>query len=466
MVLWSARGYSENALVESHVTRAYRYFRYLLFAVQGGRLAIQSTPQLTTMCLNRFLSNHPALGVTLGALLMLMHLPVCAERAVLLVDISDGQVLVAENALRPSYPASLTKLMTLYLLFEGLKSGKVSIDSKLPTSKLAAAQLPIKLGVRAGKHITVADAINAIVVRSANDVAVIVAEAIGGSHKNFVDMMNAKAAEFGMTGTTFRNASGLPHREQVTNARDMAILTIALSKHYPRDYERFATTAFEFNGKHIETHNNFLRSFDGARGMKTGFTCKAGFNLVGSAMRDGNHLVGVVLGTATAGPRDARMTRMMRSGLKSDAASLFNISNFPDPVVQGREESVNQKIIATECLEPKDGKKYMVIKEWSIEIGVEVRLKDAIRSARKFIKQHRAVLKGGQPLLIPRWAQTVIYQVGVTGLKRDNAIDTCLSVRSDSVYCVVRSQRIENIAMDRAQRVLKAVEKRDKQLRK
>ncbi len=417
------------------------------------------------MSLNRFLSNRSLLGVYLGALLLLMHLPVRAERAALLVDVSNGEILHAEHALRPSYPASLTKLMTLYLLFEALNVGKLSMDSKLLVSKLAAAQLPIKLGLRAGKHITVADAINAIVIRSANDVAVVIAEAVGGSHENFVSMMNAKAAEFGMTRTTFRNASGLPHSEQVTNARDMAILAIALFRHYPRDYERFSTKAFEFNGRHIETHNNFLRSFDGAQGMKTGFTCKAGFNLVGSAIRDGKHLVGVVLGAATAGPRDARMTRMMRSGFKSDLAPLFNITTFPDPVGQGSDEAVNQKIIATECLEPKDGKKYMAIKDWSIEIGVEVRLRDAIKRARRFIKKHRAVLKGGQPLLIPRWTQTIIYQVGVTGLKRDNAIDTCLSVRSESVYCVVRSERIEKIAMDRAQRVLKAVEKRDKQLR-
>ena len=423
------------------------------------------------MCLNPFLFNRSALGVYLGALLMLMHLPVSAERAALLVDIDNGQVLHAENALLPSYPASLTKLMTLYLLFEALKVGKVSIDSKLEISEFAAAQLPIKLGVPAGKHITVADAINAIVVRSANDVAVVVAEAIGGSNENFVRMMNAKAAKLGMTGTTFRNASGLPDPEQVTNARDMAILAVALYKHYPSDYGRFATTGFQFNGRRIEGHNNFLRSFDGAQGMKTGFTCKAGFNLVGSAIRDGKHLVGVVLGAAMAGPRDVRMTRLMRSGFEGELGPLFSISKFPDPVAQGSDEAVNQQIIANECvetkdgIEPKDGKKYMVVKGWSIEIGVEVQLSDALNRAQSFIKQNRAVLKAGQPLLIPRWAQTVIYQFGVTGLQRDDAINTCLSVRSESVYCVVRSERVENIAMDRAQRVLMAVEKRGKQLR-
>lgn len=415
------------------------------------------------MRLDQYLPHWAVVAVSAGALLMVLNSPVNAERAALLIDISDGRVLHADNALRPSYPASLTKLMTLYLLFEALKSG-LYLDSALPISAEAAAQDPVKLGLRAGKHINVADAINAIIIRSANDVAVVVAEAIGGSHAKFVDMMNAKATELGMNETNFRNASGLPDPQQITTARDMAILAKALFDDFPIDYKRFATVAFQYKGRQVSTHNNFLRSFNGAEGLKTGFTCKAGFNLVAAATRGEKRLVGVILGAATAGPRDAQMNRMMKSGFKDSDVPSFNINDFPNPVAQGSEEAVNQKMIATECIEGKDVRDYREIKDWSIEIGVEVQRRAAIRRARKFIKQHRKVLKGGQPLLIPRWAQTVIYQVGVTGLTRDNAINTCLSVRSDATYCVVRSSRMENIAMDRALRVLKAVAKRDQQL--
>jgi hypothetical protein len=158
------------------------------------------------------------------------------------------------------------------------------------------------------------------------------------------------------------------------------------------------------------------------------------------------------------------MNRIMKAGFKSSAAPMFNIYNVPDPEGQGGAETVNRKIIATECLVSNDVRDYRAIKDWSIEIGVEVQSTAAVKRARKFIKKHRDVLIGGQPLLIPRWTQTLIYQVAVTGLSRDNAINTCLSVRSESIYCVVRSSRLENIAMDRALRVLKAVAKRDQKI--
>jgi len=175
--------------------------------------------------------------------------------------------------------------MTLYLLSEALQSGNLAIDSKLPISAEAAAQPAVKLGLKVGGQISVADAINAIIVRSANDVAVVVGEAVGGSHPKFVDMMNAKVMQLGMTGTTFRNANGLPHSEQITTARDMVILAKALFDGFPDDYQRFSTVGFKFNGRQINTHNNFLLSFAGAQGLKTGFTCKAGFNLVATACR-------------------------------------------------------------------------------------------------------------------------------------------------------------------------------------
>ena len=413
----------------------------------------------------RSFSCRAAVGVSLGVLFMLMTLPVPAQRAVLLIDTRNGAVLHAENALRPSYPASLTKLMTLYLLFEALQAGKVSSAGELPVSAVAAAQQPVKLGLRAGQSISVKDAINALIIMSANDVAVVVAEAIAGSHEQLVSMMNAKAKRLGMTASTFQNASGLPDPQQVTTARDMAILAKALLDSYPDDYRRFATLAFDFNGRHVGTHNNFLRSFKGAEGLKTGFTCKAGFNLVAAATRADKHLLGVILGEATAGARDARMARVMKLGFTRHEDPMFKLDQFPDSAEQGSQESINQNIIAKECINPQRRRKYISVKNWSVEIGVEVRRKAAIKRARNFIKDHRGLLKGGRPLLIPRWVQNVIYRVGVTGLTKANATNTCLSIRSDSVFCVVRSPKSANYAMDKALRVLAATAKRDKHSR-
>jgi len=415
------------------------------------------------MRLNRSLPYRGALAVFLGVLFLMLSSPVRAQRAVLLVDINDGAVLHAENALRPSYPASLTKLMTLYLLFEAVQSGRYSHASALPISALAAAQLPVNLGLRAGRKISVEDAINAIIVMSANDVAVVVAEAVGDSHEQFVEMMNAKAKTLGMTNSTFRNASGLPDPQQVTTARDMAILARALFDFYPNDYKRFATLAFDFNGRHVDTHNNFLRSFEGAEGLKTGFTCKAGFNLVAAATLEEKHLIGVILGETTAGARDARMARVMKLGFSGSEESIFNLDNFPESSEQGGQDSVNQQIIAKECINPQGGRRYFAVKDWSVEFGVEVRRQAAVDRARSFIKEHRGLLKGGRPLLIPRMARRVIYRVGVTGLAKANAINTCLSIRSKTIYCVVRSPKAASYAMKKALRVLAAIAKRDKQ---
>lgn len=392
---------------------------------------------------------------------MLSTPPVSAERSALLVEPSSGAVLYAENALLPSHPASLTKLMTIFLLFEALDAGKFSTKSELQVSPAAAAQLPVKLGLRAGQNITVEDAISALILMSANDVAVVVAEAVGGSHAAFVDIMNAKASLLGMSGSTFRNASGLPNPEQVTTARDMAILATALLNSFPAQYQRFAKLAFKYNRRHINTHNNFLRSFNGAEGLKTGFTCNAGFNLVASASREGKRLIGVVLGADSAPVRDARMTRIMNLGFAGHNEPLFNISNIPDPVADGSSESVNQTMIARQCINPQRRRQYAQVKNWSLEFGVEVKRQTAINRTRNFIKTHRRLLKGGRPLLIPRWTQTVIYQLAVTNLTKVNATNTCLGIRSDNVYCVVRSPKAANYAMERARRVLHAIAKRD-----
>jgi D-alanyl-D-alanine carboxypeptidase len=231
--------------------------------------------------------------------------------ASIVVDANTGAVLQATNADSTRYPASLTKIMTLYLLFERVESGQIKLSSRLPVSAHAAAQAPTKLGLRPGQSITVEDAILALVTKSANDVAAVVAEAIGGTESEFARMMTRKARALGMRRTTYTNASGLPDSDQVTTARDQALLGRAIQERFPRYYRYFATEAFEFRGRSIRNHNRLLGRVNGVDGIKTGYTRASGFNLVTSMHRGSRHVVAVVLGGRSAGQRDAQMRELL-----------------------------------------------------------------------------------------------------------------------------------------------------------
>ena len=229
----------------------------------------------------------------------------------LLVDANSGRTLfsVAEDGLR--HPASITKVMTLYLLFERLDQGTMTLQTRIPISGHAAAQEPSKLGIEAGDTISVEDAIKAIVTRSANDVAVAIAEAIGHDESAFAEMMTRKAHELGMSSTIYRNASGLPNDEQVTTARDLTILARSLEERFPRYFKYFSTHEFDYAGEVIGNHNHLLGRIDGVDGIKTGYTRASGFNLLTSVHRDGRSLIGVVLGGRTSGVRDRIMASMI-----------------------------------------------------------------------------------------------------------------------------------------------------------
>lgn len=233
----------------------------------------------------------------------------------IIVDANTGKVLYEDNADALRHPASVTKIMTLYLLFEQLEAGKLRLDSNLQVSAKAASQQPSKLGVKAGSSIEVEDAIKALVTRSANDVAVVIAENLGGTESDFADMMTAKARALGMNRTVFRNASGLPNPNQVTTARDLSILGRAVQDRFPRQYKYFSTRTFYYRGQAIGNHNRLLGRVEGVDGIKTGYTQASGFNLVSSVKRDGRYLVGVVLGGSSAGSRDARMTNLISQNL-------------------------------------------------------------------------------------------------------------------------------------------------------
>lgn len=231
--------------------------------------------------------------------------------AAIAVDAMTGEVVFARNADDLRYPASITKVMTLYLLFEELEAGRLRLDSKLPVSRRAAAQPPSKIGVRAGSSIKVEDAILALVTKSANDVATVVAEAIAGSEDEFAKRMTARAISIGMTKTTFRNASGLPNSGQVTTARDLAVLGRQIQWRFPRYYDYFKTRNFAYGGARYRNHNRLLGNVPGVDGIKTGFIRASGFNLLTSMRRDGRHIVAVVMGGRTGASRNAEMRRVL-----------------------------------------------------------------------------------------------------------------------------------------------------------
>lgn len=236
--------------------------------------------------------------------------------ASIIVDANSGATLTATNADGLRFPASLTKIMTLYLLFERLDAGKISLNTEMPVSAHAASQAPTKLGLRPGQTIRVEDAIKGLVTRSANDAAVVIAEFIGGDEDDFAQMMTRKARSLGMTRTVYRNASGLPNDDQVTTARDQSTLGRAIQDRFPRYYRYFATASFNYRGRNIRNHNHLLGKVEGVDGIKTGYTRASGFNLVTNLRRGNRHLVGVVMGGRSYSSRDAIMRNLLAENLE------------------------------------------------------------------------------------------------------------------------------------------------------
>jgi D-alanyl-D-alanine carboxypeptidase len=229
----------------------------------------------------------------------------------IVVDANSGEVLHSSKADELRHPASLTKIMTLYLLFERLDAGKLKLDTPLSVSEHAADQAPTKLGLKADQTIAVEDAIKGLVTRSANDAAVVIAEAVAGDERSFAELMTRKARALGMNRTVYRNASGLPSDEQVTTARDQAALGRAIQERFPRYYTYFSTVSFNYHGQSIRNHNQLLGRVEGVDGIKTGYTQASGYNLVTSLRRGNKHLVAVVLGGSSAGSRDAKMRNLI-----------------------------------------------------------------------------------------------------------------------------------------------------------
>jgi D-alanyl-D-alanine carboxypeptidase len=235
----------------------------------------------------------------------------------LLFDATDGTVLYAEDPDNQWHPASLTKIMTAYVTFEAIKEGKLALDKKISCSELANSQAPSKVGLPVGGEMTLETALQALILKSANDVAVMLAEAVAGSHDAFVERMNATAARLGMTRTKFANANGLPAPEQVTTARDLAKLATAVVRDYPQYAHLWSMIDMRIGKRRLRTHNGLLTNYEGADGLKTGFICDSGFNVVASATREGRKLIAVVMGEPTGRERTARAANLLEHGFQT-----------------------------------------------------------------------------------------------------------------------------------------------------
>lgn len=274
-----------------------------------------------------------------GALLLCLGVgaPAYADKyASIVVDMDSARVLHERNADEPRYPASLAKVMTLYMVFDALEDGRLKTTDRLAVSRAAAVQQPSKLGLRSGSTIRVDDAIRALVTKSANDVAVVFAEALGGSEKKFAVLMTEKARELGLDNTVFTNASGLPDKKQISTARDLARLAEAMYFDHRDHYAYFSTPQFTWKKRRYQNHNTLLNRVDGVDGIKTGFTNASGYNLMASAEREGHRVIAVMLGGATGRSRDQHVADLLEAAfLDIEGGASDRIADLRDRIRAG-----------------------------------------------------------------------------------------------------------------------------------
>jgi D-alanyl-D-alanine carboxypeptidase len=296
----------------------------------------------------------------------------CTAGPALLYDPGDDQILYAEDIDHTWFPASLTKMMTAYVVFDAVKAGKIGWEDKLPLSEKARGQPATRIGLRLGIEVTINQAVRGLILRSANDFAMALAEAVGGSEEGFAELMNATAKKLGMTRSHFRNPHGLPDPEQVTTARDMAILARALMKDHPDRADVFSNPQVLIHRQTMHSSNDLLRTLEGANGMKTGFTCGAGYNIVASASRDGRTLIAVVMGEPTRASRSERTSALIEYGFQRYAwkkmlpAHLL-AAHSPDAAAPAQPIDVSGLVRIRKCAAPVKGGRPVVAKAPSTE---------------------------------------------------------------------------------------------------
>ncbi len=391
-----------------------------------------------------------------GFLPLLTMLPNAASAAgavdkfsALVIDVDSGRIMQQANPDAERFPASLTKMMTLYLAFDALESGRLKLQQPLPVSARAQAQSPSKLGLKAGATIPAEQAILGLVTRSANDAAVVLAEALGGSEDAFAKKMTERAHAIGMSRTEFQNASGLPDPDQRTTARDMATLGLALMRDHPRYYPYFSTKKFVYRGQAIKNHNHLLTRYQGTDGIKTGYTSASGFNLVASVRRGDHHVIGVVFGGSSGPARDARMMAMLDNAFADLQGSGMTVASakarpradgdtspaeqtaatpMPQPlsVAQGDQED-----------EPSPGAKTASLKhssKWGVQVGAFSKRAPALAHLRQVTAKAPGPLKGSLPQVV---GSGKLFRAQLLGLTEARARDACQTLAKARLSCVL-----------------------------
>ena len=403
-----------------------------------------------------------AAALSLGV--MVLGSPAFANEkyASIVIDAGTGEILHQEDAAEKRFPASLTKMMTLYMLFEALDRRRFGIESALQVSSKAAQQPPSKLGLVTGSSITVEQAILALVTKSANDVAVVVAEAIGRSERGFARLMTRKARALGMTDTVFQNASGLPNAKQVTTARDMAQLSRALLYHFPHYYHYFSTESFTFKGKTYRSHNRLLDSYEGLDGLKTGYIDASGFNLAASAVRGGRRLIAVVFGGRKARTRDERVVELLDLGFQeikqSPPLAVANASSPPPAPVPA-----NRPVLAQSTVETDVGSRGSEVPvaaspraddrtAWGIQVGAYSRFGTAHLAVSQAARHVPQILNNTKVAIVPLdRGKATLYRARMVGLTHEDASQACEVLLRKKLQCLTVPPNDETRAILRSE---------------
>ena len=358
-------------------------------------------------------------ALVLAALTVFTHSPAQAKYASYVIDAETGAVLHKINEDTRNYPASLTKMMTLYMIFGALEDGKIRLDSRVKVSARAARQPSSKLGLYKGDRLTFGEAILAIVTKSANDVASAVAESLGGTERKFALSMTAKAREIGMTRTTFRNASGLPHRGQLSTAKDMATLATRLLRDFPQHYHYFSTKSFAHNGLTHKNHNELLKTYHGADGIKTGYIRASGFNLVASVERDGQRLIGVVFGGRTSRARNKHMAKLLDKGFEKLGTTHTDVA-----------------VKAKKSKKARDRK--LAKLQWGVQVGAYNKTEPAYKIAKLAIEKAPDYLFEGHIRVVPlkKGVRKPVYRARILGLTKRQAYKACRVLKRRNINCM------------------------------
>ena len=385
----------------------------------------------------------------LGSCLLLAGLLISSESlasnwASIVFEPESGIVLQAENDRAPRYPASLTKMMTAYLVLEAIKSGKLKLSQPLKISKAAAAQPAVDLSLRAGRTITVEEALYATILRSANDAAVVLAEAVDGSEQAFAFRMTQKARALGMRGTLFANATGLPDRSHVSTAYDMALLARALLRDFPDRFPIFARTSATYGKRRYGTINGWLTAYKGADGIKTGFTCAAGYNLVASAKQEGRRLIAVVMGGSSGGARGGKARSLMDAAFKKAARQdglaprLGILGRGPAILKLGTPPHV---LPSGKCAQSKKVEKALLeggpFSGWGIVFGSYASKPRAVAAIEKRRRALGKLAEGGRPAVVAKARGGVVrFSALLVALREAASMTACQRLRDAGDYCL------------------------------